>query len=752
MEVPNYTIADFLRDTGRLQCREPRTTNGMWVFWSKEGEGEGEGGDLNPVTETLSNNNWKNTQEYLKYLLGKIDAVRNTLLIQFWAPTTTITSSTIGERCVFKTSNQPFALYEIERGICAYRKQCSSLEFNFFQDEEKYGYDFGTKIGQVFGHRVADSFKDDRLLDFVPKKYRRTPRSLLLPLFKPCSRCCSGVLELIGSYTVFSHSEIYDLAKVLFKEANFMSSSPLELVESTEIEEINKALQVVRTTHQLPLAQIWIPCCHSTAMANVVSPGERCHFPYLSCSSKFSSSISRNGYPYDLVLFNAMCQDYYFRTGQGIVGKALLYRKPCFCRDVTQLPKAEYPSSDYALLFGLTGCCAIWLHSTHTRNHDYVLEFFLPPWNTISGDPQRCLELLLATVKKQLPGFKISSVGEESCVEVCEISVNDDNPDSVIISQTFSVKPVPESFVNEKEMVQNEVGGETVIDSGSNILGLEQNSIDVCHSTAGEELFVEAATTDEIAVRLPPMFESLRNENEVVLQLSDDEPTMEEAIRKNELNVGIVKKTNVAVTSSERIFSRAEASEREYKTTDITLRYEDLRKHFGKKLDDAAKILEVSRSTMKRACRRHNIKKWPAPKRKKVNVLRVCSGNEGIEGTYKGDPSCSDPPPRPTTAGNSHKTSNSRQEQDIGNVTIKATHGGHTIRFGLPFLSRKTDLEKQVTKRLSLNEGSFNIKYQDEENDWILIACDEDLEHCIGIWKGKSIIKMLVEPITNRAP
>ncbi|KAM7461153.1 hypothetical protein LguiA_029274 [Lonicera macranthoides] len=771
---------DFLGDSGRLLFRVPRTTNDMWVFWSQEeGEGEG-GGDLIPVTETLINNNRTNVQEYLKYLLCNADAYRSTLLIQFWAPTpTTITSSTLGEGYVFKTSNQPFGLYELERGICEYRKHCTSLEFNVFLDEKIFiYYDFGSTIGRVFRDKEADSFIDFRLLDFVPRKYGHTPGSFLLPLFKPSSRCCSGVLQLIGSYVNYLTSgQMPNLTKAIFKgilssiskvisrllcqnfsksalplqEANFMYPSPLELVESTEIEEINKALQVVCTTHQLPLAQIWVPCCTSTAMAYVDSPGEGCHSPYLSCSSKFSSSISQNGDAYihykEIEEFNLSCNS--LRKGQSIVGKALLYHKPCFCRDVTQLPKAEYPLSNAARNYGLTGCCAIWLHSTRTKNHDYVLEFFPPPWNTISGD---YLELLLTTVKKQLPGFKISSVGEESCVEVCEISVNDDKPDSVIISQTFSVKPVPESFVNEKEMVQNEVVGETVIDSGSNILGLEQNGIDVCHSTAGEELFVEAATTDEIAIRLPPMFESLRNENEVVLQLSDDEPTMEEAVRKNELNVGIIKKTNVAVTSSERIFSRAEASEREYRTTDITLRYEDLRKHFGKKLDDAAKILEVSRSTMKRACRRHNIKKWPAPKRKKVNVLRVCSGNEGIEGTYKGDPSCSDPPPTPGTAGISHKTSNSRQEQDVGTVTVKATHGGHTIRFGLPFLSRKTDLVKQVIKRLPLNEGSFNIKYQDEDNDWILIACDEDLDHCIGIWKGNRKIKMLVQPITNQAP
>ncbi|KAM7461155.1 hypothetical protein LguiA_029276 [Lonicera macranthoides] len=452
MEVPNYTIADFLRDTGPLQCREPRTTNGMWVFWSQEEE-QG-GGDLSPVTETLINNNWVNVQEYLKYLLCNVNADRNTLLIQFWAPTTTITSSTIGEGSVFKTSNQPFALYEIERGICEYRKHCTSLEFIVFRDEEKYGFDFGGKIRRVFRSKKADSFKNDRLLDFVPKKYGHTPRSLLLPLFKPFSRCCSGVLELVGSYeSLLFPPEICNLAKVIFKEANFMNPPSLELQQSTEIEEINKALQGVCTTLQLPLAQIWVPCCTSTAMAYVDSPGERCHSPYLRCSSKFSSSLSQNGDAYihykQIEEFNLSCNS--LRKGQSIVGKALLYHKPCFCRDVTQPPWAEYPNLCSSRMFKFTGCYAIWLHSTCTKNHDYVLEFYIPHCNTISGDPHTFLGLLLATVKKQLPGFEISSVGEESCVKVYEIFMD-------------------------------EVVGEIVIDSGSNILGLEENGIVVCHS------------------------------------------------------------------------------------------------------------------------------------------------------------------------------------------------------------------------------------------------------------------------------
>ncbi|KAM7465206.1 hypothetical protein LguiB_012768 [Lonicera macranthoides] len=754
MEASNYTKDDFLRDMApfNLSYRDPRTITNLWVFWSQEGEGN----DMGSVT----NNNWRNVKEYLKSALCNAEYKdRANVLIQFWAPT----SSTIGRRCVFTTSNQPFSVYRIERGVCEYRKYCATLEFNVFQDEDK----FSSLIGRVFRRKVQASAeeghteKDHLLRDFARKCGIR--RSVFLPLFKPFSQCCSGVLEIVHTskrnivfhFKVNSRLLCQNISKsaLPLQEANLKKPSPLELLESTEIEEINKALHVVRTTHQLPLAQIWIPCCTSTAMAYVDSPSEHCHSPYLSCSNKFSSSISWNGDAYfhcTIKDFNLWCRLYIIGKGQGIVGKALLYDKPCFCRDVTLLPIAEYPLSNVARVYNLTGCYAIWLHSTGTKNHDYVLEFFLPPCNTISGDPKTHLEMLLATVKKQFPGFKIGSVGEESCVEVSEIPVNYDEAYSAMISQTASVQPVPKSFANERKTVQNEVVCETDVDIGSNILGLEQNGIVVCQSgkTVGQELFVKAATNDELTISLPPRPESLRNENEVVQQLSDDEPTIEEAVRKNELNVAIVKQTSVAEISSERIFSIAEASEREYKTTEITLSHEDLPKHFGKKHDNATQTLAVSRSTTKSACRLHKIDKGPHPKRKKHDTPCFPSGNEGTE---KGDPSCPDPPSRSATAGISHKTSNSIQEQDVRTVTIKATHGDNIIRFPLPFLSRKTDLVEKVTTRLFLNEGSFNIKYKDEAKKWISIACDEDLEKCIRIWKGKSIIKMLVEPITNQA-
>ncbi|KAG5560391.1 hypothetical protein RHGRI_003640 [Rhododendron griersonianum] len=42
------------------------------------------------------------------------------------------------------------------------------------------------------------------------------------------------------------------------------------------------------------------------------------------------------------------------------------------------------------------------------------------------------------------------------------------------------------------------------------------------------------------------------------------------------------------------------------------------------------------------------------------------------------------------------------------------------------------ELEQQVQKRLKLEDGTYYIKYKDEDNDLIIIACDEDLQDYIS--------------------
>lgn len=81
-------------------------------------------------------------------------------------------------------------------------------------------------------------------------------------------------------------------------------------------------------------------------------------------------------------------------------------------------------------------------------------------------------------------------------------------------------------------------------------------------------------------------------------------------------------------------------------------------------------------------------------------------------------------------------------------ITVKATYGEDMMKFKLYSSSRKDDLDRELAKRLQLPIGKFRIKYMDEDNDYIWIACDDDLSDCFNNAQslGNNTIKMLVLP------
>ena len=52
-----------------------------------------------------------------------------------------------------------------------------------------------------------------------------------------------------------------------------------------------------------------------------------------------------------------------------------------------------------------------------------------------------------------------------------------------------------------------------------------------------------------------------------------------------------------------------------------------------------------------------------------------------------------------------------------------------------------------MAKRLNLEVGSYHIKYKDEEDELILIVCNDDLQDCIDTCRslGSTSIMVLLE-------
>ncbi|CAI0408799.1 unnamed protein product [Linum tenue] len=76
-------------------------------------------------------------------------------------------------------------------------------------------------------------------------------------------------------------------------------------------------------------------------------------------------------------------------------------------------------------------------------------------------------------------------------------------------------------------------------------------------------------------------------------------------------------------------------------------------------------------------------------------------------------------------------------------VIIKAMYKEDIIRFRISAGCGLMELKEEVGKRLKLDIGVFDIKYLDDDNEWVLIVCDADLQECIDITRSSSRCNMI---------
>ncbi|CDP15666.1 unnamed protein product [Coffea canephora] len=164
--------------------------------------------------------------------------------------------------------------------------------------------------------------------------------------------------------------------------------------------------------------------------------------------------------------------------------------------------------------------------------------------------------------------------------------------------------------------------------------------------------------------------------------------------------------------------------------SELGITREVLEQNSSRNLEDAAKAFGVSRSTLKRICREYGINRWPPRKAKKFNQAFV--EQRVVQ-------------PSTENTKEQHRPDTTRLGDD-SSIWVKAEYQGYTMKFRLPFSAHKFNLEEKVAQRLNLPIGSFKIEYQDEENEWIWIACDEDLSTCMSTLSspGRTTIRMLV--------
>ncbi|XP_057511590.1 protein NLP6-like [Actinidia eriantha] len=233
-----------------------------------------------------------------------------------------------------------------------------------------------------------------------------------------------------------------------------------------------------------------------------------------------------------------------------------------------------------------------------------------------------------------------------------------------------------------------------------------------------------------------PSFEPLQNRGEIMEVDSSDHQSID------------AEQCEIDVTHPQELGTK-KSSVREHKNTGVRIEipYEDILHYSKLSRRDAARNLQVSISTFKRVCRKYGINRWPPrnadkvrpPTSHVVHQEEVPQLNSNLT-SNQGSASIAHAQPHDTVM------------QNANTVNVKAKYGNDiTIKFQLSVSLGLVELLQQVAKRLNLEAGSYHIKYKDEEDELILIACDEDLQDCIrtGQSPGSNAVVLHIDPISQ---
>ncbi|KAI8569861.1 hypothetical protein RHMOL_Rhmol02G0310000 [Rhododendron molle] len=348
---------------------------------------------------------------------------------------------------------------------------------------------------------------------------------------------------------------------------------------------------------------------------------------------------------------------------------------------------------------------------SYTASDIYVLEFFLPTSNRWGDNSQTSLSLILGTMEENFRTFKLAS-GQE-LRDLLSVEVLD-------FQNGLKLHSV--------EKIQAKGRG-VMLPPGH----LDQPPMD--------DISNETNVVSEAQKYNLPSLEPLQSGKVTTQLYSSDQLSMDHS--KNARNVDVTAERNIIMVTSSDEGGPRETQERQHKNTGVRIEVslDDILKYSKKSRNDAAKKLQVSVSTLKRVCRGYGIQRWPPRNIKKFRSFRPSP----VENKGQTEQCLNSNLPSNQASVSVAHTKPAFQDADI--VTIRAKYENNTIKLWLSLPSRLVALQQEVAKRLNLKAGTYYVRYKDEENELILIACDEDLQDCIHTFKssGNTSVVVLLE-------
>lgn len=350
------------------------------------------------------------------------------VLLQIWVPV-----NREGGR-ILSTSDLPFSLESSSPNLVKYRE--ISAKYKFLAEGYSRGLVPGLP-GRVFKEKVPEWTPDVRF--FRNDEYPRVSHaheydvrgSLAIPVFEKCGNICLGVIEVVmTSQKIKYFPELECVCKAL--QAVDLRSTNISSIQNVKVSnnsyeaalpEIQEVLRSACEMHKLPLAQTWVPC--------IKQGKEGCRHSddnFLYCISPVEHAC----YVGDpcVQAFHEVCSEHHLLKGQGVTGEAFMTNQPCFSTDVTSLSKIDYPLSHHARIFRLRAAVAIRLRSIRNITDDFVLEFFLPINCTDSEEQKKMLTSLSMIIKRVCHSLRVitnKELEEEKRLPIDEVTVPADS-------------------------------------------------------------------------------------------------------------------------------------------------------------------------------------------------------------------------------------------------------------------------------------------------------------------------------------
>ncbi|CAJ1971644.1 unnamed protein product [Sphenostylis stenocarpa] len=598
-------------------------------------------------------------------------------------------------------------------------------------------------LGPEYLNRNPDEWnktRDVNLRFFRSHEYPRlpyyvdVPGSLALPVLERGTATCLGVIQIVmPPCDTINHSPQLVTNNILCNsfqdlQADDFRSCENELVQPSvkvfeEVYEaaVNEMVEVLRCVcraQKVALALTWAPCC--------IQEAGKCGYGH--STENYLSTVDRACFVGDaqMLPFKEACSQHHLLRGQGIVGTAFTTSKPCFAIDITAFTKTQYPLAQHANIFGLHAAVAIPLRTLYT---DFVLEFFLPKDCRDREHQNHFLN-------------SISLLLQQACRTL-----------HVVTEDEFTLPPPPppppQPFMSNKEEIVMSQKSES------------QSQVEACGSWIAHMMEAQAQAQEEkgkgVCVTLEYL-EEAKEEFKVTRKLK-----WENGSCSNYEAVDVGGDESETQTFGGRRGRRSGEKRRTKAEKSISLPV--LRQYFAGSLKDAAKSIGVCPTTLKRICRQHGITRWPSRKIKKVGhslkklqlVIDSVQGAEGaiqIGSFYNSFPELSSATSQSSKSKNISSSNNNTtttinsldassspstvvplQQQYLccnsAPLRVKATFGDEKIRFSLQEKWGFRDLKVEIGRRFNVKDvGKVVVKYLDDEGEWVVLACDGDLEEC----------------------